>query len=66
VLDHDSKNLGMMMISTFSYTLLLPFMLVAMIGAIFEMDDALGEADVERFLVWIGVAAIVAGLPLVL
>lgn len=54
------------MLSTFSYTLMLPLMFVAMIGAMFEMDDALGEADVERFLIWIGVAAIIAGLPLVL
>lgn len=54
------------MISTFSYTLMLPFILVAMISAIFEMDHALSEADIERFLIWIGVAAITAGLPVVL
>jgi hypothetical protein len=51
---------------TLSYTLMLPFMLVVMISVMFEMGNALDEFDLERFVVWVGIASVISALPIML
>lgn len=50
---------------TLSYTLILPFLLVAMISVMFEISHALDEFDLERFVLWVGVASAISALPAV-
>lgn len=45
---------------------LLGLLLLALLGALVKMRDALEAADVEGFSLWTCVAAIIAGLPMFL
>jgi hypothetical protein len=40
------------------------FMLIAIVEAIIQMQVALEEADIEKFVIWTGIASIIASLPM--
>ncbi|MGI0485071.1 hypothetical protein ACN4EK_06515 [Pantanalinema rosaneae CENA516] len=43
--------------------LLFLLMLAALLGAMVRMAIALDEADIGRFLLWICIASVIAGIP---
>ncbi|NDJ19793.1 hypothetical protein [Myxacorys almedinensis] len=49
-----------------SYALILPFVLVALMSVMVEIKTALDDFDLERFVLWVGVASAISALPLVL
>ncbi|BAZ12480.1 hypothetical protein NIES4071_43110 [Calothrix sp. NIES-4071] len=48
------------------YTSVLMSLLIVLLGAMTQMSVALDEADIERFFVWIGIASVIASLPVIL
>jgi hypothetical protein len=40
------------------------FLLIAIVEAITQMNFALEESDIEKFIIWTGIASVVASLPM--
>lgn len=49
---------------TIQYITVFVFLLTAIVLAIIEMKVALEEADIEKFVIWTGIASIMAILPM--
>jgi hypothetical protein len=66
LLDHDKSCFEQNEMSIYKYALVLPMILVALVGSLLEMRNALEEEDLAKFSLWVSVGAVVSGLPIVL
>ncbi|BAZ36786.1 hypothetical protein NIES4101_27060 (plasmid) [Calothrix sp. NIES-4101] len=49
---------------TIQYTMAYLFLLVAIFWAMTQMSIALEESDMEKFVIWTGIASVIACLPM--
>jgi hypothetical protein len=49
---------------TIQYIIVFVFLLIAIFKAMTQMSIALEESDIEKFIIWTGIASILASLPI--